>query len=224
MRTPRLAPIAVTLAAAALPACGGPALTPDQETLQGPPVLAPLATGTRWTYRITDPLKGVFEKQVEVVGPAAIPDSTATAVVVRDTEPTNEETGWLDVRSGFLVRHREEDRKAGILVRVTTWDPYAPKWLAVVPRAGYTARLQATEHEWHPDGIVSTKQPVYAFTVVATDVSVTVPAGTYTCVQVERTRLDKVDPKRTYWLAPGVGKVREESDRIEELTSFVPGT
>lgn len=221
MRIARFAAVAVVTAG--LAACGGSSIPAEQAKLQGPPVLAPLGTGARWTYRITDPAKGVFDKQVVVLGPGPVPESTATGIEVRDTEPTNEETAWMDVESGFLVRHREEDRKAGTLVRVTTWDPPAPKDLAVEAQAGWTGQVQATEREWHPDGSISTKQPIYKFTVVATGVSVTVPAGTYTCIQVVRERLDKLD-RRTFWLAPNVGKVREESDRIEELSSYVPGT
>jgi hypothetical protein len=221
MRTPALA--ASTVALGVLAACGGAGLPDGDGSLQGPPVLAPLDTGARWTYRITDPVTGVFEKQVEVLGPAAVPESTATAIVVRDVEPTNEERAWLEVKGGFVVRHREEDRKAGLLVRATTWEPAAPKTLAAAAEAGFTTRLTVTEHEWHPDGSITTKDQTYAFTVVATGVTVTVPAGTYTCTQVERQRLDKVDPKRTYWLAPGVGKVREEGERVEELVSYVPG-
>lgn len=223
MRAPTLAASTAALATA-LAACGGAPLPAESEALSGAPVLAPLATGARWTYRITDPVKGVFEKQVVVLGPSAVPDTGATAVEVRDTEPTNEETSWQDVVGGFLVRHREEDRKAGVLVRVTTWDPPAPKDLAVEANAGFTAQLTASEREWHPDGSVTTKSPVYQFKVIATGVRVTVPAGTFTCTQVERQRLDKVDPKKTYWLAAGVGKVREEGDRTEELAAYVPGS
>jgi hypothetical protein len=211
------------LAAVALAACGGASLTPEGGKLAGPPVLAPLETGARWTYRITDPTKGVFEKDVVVIGRGAVPDSSATAVETRDTEPTSEETAWVDVQDGLLVRHREEDRRAGVLVRVTTWDPAAPKTLAAVPAEGWTTQVTANEREWHPDGSVSTKSPIYEFTVLATAEAVTVPAGTYTCVKVRRRRLDKIDVK-TYWLAPGVGKVREEGERIEELASYTPGT
>jgi hypothetical protein len=208
--------------AALLAACGGPSL-PDGNGLQGDPVLAPLGTGATWTYRITDPVLGVFEKDVVVLGRQAIPDTAATAMVTRDTEPTNEETAWVEVKDGFLVRAREEDRKGGVLVRVTTWDPAAPKELAVPAAAGFTTQITAFEREWHPDGTVTTKSPVYAFTVVATDVPVTVPAGTFSCLQLERTRVDKVDVKKTYWLAPHVGKVKEEGERTEELSSYVPG-
>ncbi len=218
MRTRSSATAAVAVAAA-LVACNDPPLPAEGA---GAPVLAPLETGDLWTYRITDPVTGVFEKHVEVLGPAAVPESS-TAIAVRDVEPTNEEQSWVDVQDGFLVRHREEDRKSGVLVRVTTWTPGAPKTLAVLAETGFNAQITVTENEWHPDGTISTKNPIYAFAVVATGVVVTVPAGTYTCIQLERQRLDKLEPKRTYWLSPGVGKVREEGERIEELVDFVPG-
>jgi len=213
-------PLAALAALAA--ACGGASL-PSGNGLSGEPVLAPLAAGARWTYRITDPVSGVFEKDVVALGRAAIPDTSATAMVTRDTEPTNEETAWVEVKDGFLVRVREEDRKGGVLVRVTTWDPPAPKELAVLAARGFTTQITATEREWHPDGSVSTKNPIYQFTVLATDVALTVPAGTFSCLQLERRRLDKTDVVKTYWLAPGVGKVKEEGDRTEELAQYVPG-
>lgn len=220
-----LAGSAVALVAVAvLAACGGETLPPEGDgPLQGEPVLAPLGTGARWTYRVTDAVAGVFEKQVEVLGPAAVPESTATAIAVRDLEPTNEERAWLEVKDGFLVRHREEDRKAGLLVRATSWTPAAPKALAALADAGYTARVTVSEREWHPDGSVTTKDQIYAFEVIATGVAVTVPAGTFSCVQLERQRLDKAEPKRTYWLSPGIGKVKETGERVEELVSYVPG-
>ena len=163
--------------ALALAACGGGTLPDGGGTLQGPPVLAPLGTGARWTYRVTDPVTGVFQKQVEVLGPENVPQTTTTAILVRDVEPTNEERAWLEVKDGFLVRQREEDWKTGLLVRATSWSPPAPKTLAVVAEAGYSTQLTVTEHEWHPDGSVTTKDQIYAFTVIATGVAVTAPAG-----------------------------------------------
>lgn len=220
----RTLPLHAALLALLAAACGGDSLPPeDGGGLQGEPVLAPLETGARWTYRVTDPLKGVFDKEVEVLGPSPVPESSGTAILVRDVEPTNEERAWLKVSGGYLVRDREEDRKDGVLVRATSWTPAAPKTLAVVAEAGFTARMTVSEREWHADGTTSIKDQVYAFAVVATDVPVTVPAGTYRCLQLERQRLDKVEPKRTYWLAPGVGKVREEGERVEELVLYVPG-
>jgi hypothetical protein len=207
-----------------LAACGGEPVSSGGDPLPGEPVLAPLSTGTRWTYRVTDLLSGTFEKNVEVVGPATVPDSGAAAVLVKDTEPTQEERAWLEVKDGFLVRHREEDRAAGVLVRMTRWSPAAPKMLAAAAPAGWTKEITVSEREWHADGTEGVKDQTYAFRVVRQNVQIVVPAGTFTCLEVERVRVDKLEPPRIYWLAPGVGKVREEGERLEELVAFTPGS
>ena len=49
---------------------GGTPVTPQAETS-----LWPLSTGSSWSYRITDPLRGVFEKNVSVLGPQEIPET-----------------------------------------------------------------------------------------------------------------------------------------------------
>jgi hypothetical protein len=206
-----------------LAACGGETL-PGGPVVPGDPVLAPVSPGTRWTYRITDPLRGAFEKTVEVVGSATVPDSGAAAMLVKDTEPTQEERSWLEVKDGFLLRHREEDLKAGVLVRATSWSPAAPKMLAAPAAVGWTKEVTVSEREWHADGTESVKDQTYAFRVVRQDVRIEVPAGTFICLEVERVRVDKSEPPRTYWLAPGIGKVREEGERLEELVAFTAGS
>ena len=145
-------------------------------------------------------------------------------MLVTDTEPTQEERAWLEVREGFLVRHREEDWAAGVLVRATSWSPAAPKMLAAAAPAGWSMQVTVEERERHADGTEGVKNQTYAFRVVKQDVQIVVPAGTFTCLEVERVRLDKAEPPRTYWLARGVGKVREEGERVEELASFTPGS
>src|SRR5689334_3621050 len=52
----------------------------------------------------------------------------------------------------------------------------------------------------------------HTFEVLAIDEEVTVPAGTFTCVKVERVRTVGTEAGTIvrYWFAPGVGKVREE--------------
>jgi hypothetical protein len=217
----RLLPLA---AAVALAACGGGAITNDPTpNPSGQKNLAPLATGASWRYRVTDPLRDApFEKTVQVVGPQQVPGSTASAILVVDTEPTQEERGWLVEKDGFVLRAREEDRKAGLLVRTTTWSPAAPKTLSASAPVGSVYEATVLEHEEHADGTFTEKDQTYRFTVIAKDVQVTVPAGTFTCLQVARVRLDKVGSDRTYWLAPDVGKVREEGERTEELVAYTP--
>lgn len=80
------------------------------------------------------------------------------------------------------------------------------------------------------DGLNQQIQPrAHIFTVLDDDVEVTVPAGTFNCIQIERVRSlgGNIGERVLFWYARGVGKVREErpaESRIEELVSVsIPG-
>ena len=69
----------------------------------------------------------------------------------------------------------------------------------------------------------------HTFEVLAIGEQITVPAGTFDCVKVERVRTVGAESGALvwFWFAPGVGKVREERPiemEIEELASVsIPG-
>ena len=69
----------------------------------------------------------------------------------------------------------------------------------------------------------------HTFEVVAIGEEVTVPAGTFECVKIERVRTvgAEAGALAIFWFAPGVGKVREERPldmEVEELVSVsIPG-
>jgi hypothetical protein len=71
-------------------------------------------------------------------------------------------------------------------------------------------------------GAMKTGTTTHEYTVLHLSTSVTVPAGTFDTVEIQR-----VDPNtgetKLYWFAKGVGKVRDEAPAtgaISELTSF----
>ena len=71
-------------------------------------------------------------------------------------------------------------------------------------------------------GAVKPGTTTHRFTVVQTSVSVTVPAGTFDTVEIERVNPSANETKH-FWFAVGVGKVREEdvtSGAIEELSAY----
>ncbi|MBI3185915.1 MAG: hypothetical protein HYZ28_27585 [Myxococcales bacterium] len=181
----------------------------------------PLTAGTSWTYRITDPNRGVFEKAVTVIGPNAVPESNMTAILVRSAQPHLEEISWQVDMNGLVTRVREEDRKDGALARVTTWAPSTLKALSAAQAQGWSVSVSAHEVERLADGTVNAeKDKVYVWKVVEAEVEVSTPAGTFKAMKVSRERPDKSDYLRTYWLVPGVGKVREEGERVEELLQY----
>ena len=189
--------------------------------------LWPLGAGSRWAYEVDDPVKGKIQKLVEAVGEEPVPESAARAVRVRDVEqtvPPHEEWSWQQVeQDGLVSRLREEDRRDGQLVRTTTFAPGGPKALARAFPAGWKQQVVVTETT--TTSTTKAVQKTYEWRVVAERESVTTPAGTFGCLRVERERVDPhpaPEPVKTYWFAPGVGKVKEVStERTEVLVSYV---
>jgi hypothetical protein len=182
--------------------------------------LWPLTKGTRWTYRITDPTRGTFEKQVEVLGEQTVPETNMKAIAVRSTQPHLEELSWQLEMNGVVVRLREEDRKAGTLARVTTWSPATVKAIAREQSVGWTFTSDIRELTRLGDGTTEDKDKTYVWHVEAVNETVTTPAGTFTnAIRLKRARGDKENQERTYWLVPGIGKVKEDGERLEVLVS-----
>jgi hypothetical protein len=194
---------------------------PPGDNQPAPQSLWPLTPGSSWTYRITDDLRGVFEKRVEVLGQQTVPETAMTATAVRSVQPHLEERSWqIELESGLVVRLREEDREAGTLLRVMTWSPATVKSLAKAQQQGWSYESAIREVARFGDGTVEEKDRTYVWKVMAVNETVTVPAGTFTnAIRVQRDRPDKEGKERTYWLVPGIGKVKEDGERLEELVS-----
>ena len=62
------------------------------------------------------------------------------------------------------------------------------------------------------------------WTVVSTAETVTVPAGTFTCLHLRRMATDDPQTQKDYWFARGVGKVKESGGQLEELSKYTIGT
>jgi hypothetical protein len=184
--------------------------------------LWPLTQGSTWTYRITDPVRGVFDKSVEVLGQRTVPGSTTAATAVRSVQPYLEELSWqVELQSGVVVRLREEDLKGGAVVRSTTWSPATVKSLAQTQDPGWSYTSSIRETVRQDDGTVEEKDKTYVWRVVAVNETVIVPAGTFTnAIKVQRDRSDKEGKERVYWLVPGIGKVKEDGERLEELSAY----
>lgn len=205
---------------------GGAVIPPVTDPPASATSLWPLTQGSTWTYRITDPLVAVpFEKKVEVLGVMDVPGTNgAKAVAVRSTQAYigREELSWQLVIDGVVLRVREEDWKDGQLVRVTTWDPLTMKSIDAAEATGWTRTETVNESITDGSGnVIDTKQKDFAWTVSATQVAVTTPKGSFdNSVKLQRLRPDKTGWERTYWLVAGIGKVREEGERTEELIDY----
>jgi hypothetical protein len=184
--------------------------------------LWPLSRGSTWRYRITDDLRGVFEKHVEALGTTALPDNGGQGLGMKSTQPHLEELSWQSEQDGIVLRLREEDRKEGVLARVMLWSPATVKSISVQRPLDWTHTATVEETTRYPDGtIAEVKEKTYVWRVLAVNETVEVPAGRFEgALRIQRDRPDKTGKERIYWLVRGVGKVREEGERTEELLEY----
>lgn len=197
--------------------------------------LWPLTQGSTWTYKVTDPALGNIAKTVVVEGPSTVPgtDPGMQAVLVHSTQlrqvsgaqETYEERSWqVELTNGLVVRLREDDSTNGVQTATTRWTPNAiMKSLAREQPVGWTHTDTTTEVERVGTEAETSKQRTYKWQLAAVE-SVTVPAGTFpNALKLVRTKINKdgqETSERTYWLVPGVGKVKEDGERLEELQSY----
>jgi len=197
--------------------------------------LWPLTVGSVWVYDIQDPVHGAFQKEVTVVDEREVPGMPGTRARLVHSRQDRVATGVLyeeysyqtELPNGLVVRLREEDHRDGMLVRTTTWSPATVKSLARAPTSlpwNYQSAVQ--EMTVLGDGTQEDSDPTYAWHVLEMNVTVNTKAGTFTnAVKLRRDKLNdagevKDGKERTYWLVPGVGKVREEGERTEELVRY----
>jgi hypothetical protein len=225
---PRRVLIAVSIAIGACgddaPTGGGPAVPCDVRPAQR---YLPLAIGTSWTYDTSDSgapsvVKTQTVEALEDVGDRKV---GTTAYRLRTTkERGGDVVSWQEDRCTSVVRHREQTLDAnGVLLSDQF---YVPSKLRVDETAlhllvGAAWSTAYTEVEVDPVDGTHTVSKTEAWTVEAVDEAISVPAGTFTCLRVRK--VTSGDADKTFWFAPGIGKIKEQGEQVEALTSYVPG-
>lgn len=181
----------------------------------------PLAEGATWTYQHINPDGVTWD---EIVNMRQVTYNGATAFEAEDNEDSNGENtiATFVEQDGKVMRVHKEVMLGGGVIATVDYDPgflrFDHTWLS-----GDRAMWDYNRTEYDADGNLSsdnTRNLIFAVESLST--SVTVPAGTFDCVQFVRTRVDNGDSKR-FWFAEGVGKIRHESlntGSVEELTEY----
>jgi hypothetical protein len=185
----------------------------------------PLVTGNSWTFRVTD--AGVVSMKTQTIGALEVVGGTGPnkdAMAYRATT-TKDDGGdmtvsWQAEVDGKIVRYREQAfaTDATDLELEEHWDPYKLRVDAseehLMAGATWTETYMETKL---PVGMApSTATANDAWRVISVSESVTVPAGTFDALVIEKT---SGSPKR-YWFVRGVGKVKETGTQTEELASY----
>lgn len=193
------------------------------ETSDGP--WLPWKEGNTWTYRVTH--DGVVSTKVVTImaeetvgGEGPHKGDTAFRVVTKKGE--GDQTISWQVRDGDRVlRYREQSFHAetGELELEEHWDPYKLHFDGSAEHVAEGATwLEAYDETKLPvDGPEETQQARDRWIVDSPSEEVTVPAGTFQAVVVQKAGGSDV---KTYWYVRGVGKVKETGGQTEELVSY----
>jgi hypothetical protein len=189
--------------------------------------MLPWTTGNTWTYRVTDEgVVGMKETTVgameSVQGSGPNKDVQAFKVVTRKGA-MDQTVSWQVPDGDRVIRYREQAFAAstGVLEMEEHWDPYK---LHIDGSAAHRVTgaswLEIYQETKLPVGMAPDTQEAHdRWTVLSACAEVTVPAGTFTAIYLQKVSATGGSTK-TYWYVPGVGKVKESGGQLEELVSY----
>ncbi|WP_052546547.1 hypothetical protein [Enhygromyxa salina] len=192
--------------------------------------LYPLVDGATWTYLASTSTGQILG--MEIVEATEITWEGGPAWVLSDNpDDLGEWTESTIVRTGTAAaRVHKEIKDASGTTMIVDYDPgflrADDKWDTV----GFIEEILYDRNETDGAGLNPKYEPRgHSYEVLAINESVTVPAGTFNCIKIERIRTvgTTAGERVLFWNAPGIGKVREErpaEGRVEELASVsIPG-
>jgi hypothetical protein len=193
--------------------------------------LYPLVDGAEWSYVVKSTSGQILGMDNTSLSETTWDGMPAFAL----TDEPNVNGNWSVstlVRDGDAVFrvHREEMNETTGTTAILDYTPGFMRASDAWDTVGFMEEILYDRTEYDANG----QNPMveargHTFEVLALDEEVTVPAGTFNCVKIERVRTIGAESGAlaVFWYAPGVGKVREERPvemEIEELVSVsIPG-
>jgi hypothetical protein len=191
-------------------------------------LLIPVAVGDKWVYRTTNATSSVVimtQSVVEAYEDVGGAKAGTMAYRVRSTTLTGSTVNWQQTVGMVLVRQREQFLDLqGTLLTDYVFTPYRV-------RLDETAAHTVTGATWVETntaaidnlslGTKVTGSFSVQWTVDSAAETVTVPAGTFTCLRVHRVETGYASTDEVQWFANGIGKVKETGTMTNgELVSY----
>jgi hypothetical protein len=190
----------------------------------------PLIDGTRWTYHHSNLVDDPWDETDTVT---ATTYEGEDAFVLSDQEDAQgEQTHSTHVIDDTRVYRAYKEVAVGDVVAVTTkYDPAFLRYDEAWTESGQTVTLdddwtqtcvvQSSASSCAP-GAMKVGSTTHTYTVLAAAEQLTVPAGTFTTVKIQRDNVTSPETK-LFWFAAGIGKIREENPStgaVTELTAY----
>jgi hypothetical protein len=192
----------------------------------------PLIDGATWTYHHTNPGKTAPWDEVDTVHATTYMGMPAFIFEDQEDAMGVQTHSTLVVKGTGVYRAYKENTVKGQTVFTVTYDPaflrYDEAWTQMGQMVTLTDNwtqncVQMSVAAKCAAGAKTPGMTTHVFTVLNGSVKLTVPAGTFDTIEIQR-----VDPMtketKLLWFAAGVGKVREEvpaTKAVEELTSYM---
>ncbi|MFC1610321.1 hypothetical protein ACFL6C_05135 [Myxococcota bacterium] len=187
----------------------------------------PVSVGNRWVYAEIDKLGVVPDKTdtKEITGVTNLADGREAFVMLSTPGAVGDVVKrftWV-VEGNRVDRVRAEDYVHDALHEQHTYEPGFARFNYGLVAVGDTF----TQEVIHTCTSVSSSNPAcpgvdstsYTWSVESVSDVIDVPAGTFSCLKIRRHRAS--GQHKTYWYAPGVGKVYEDGvGNIEELLEY----
>ena len=190
----------------------------------------PLVNGATWKYHHENPTKAAWDEVASVTSTTYM-DKPAFSFTDEEDAQGERTTSTMVVEGTRVYRVYKEVAVAGQVAVKTAYDPaflrYDEAWLTEGQQVTLdddwtqTCVFTSSASKCAP-GAVRTGSTKHSYKVVKLHSEVTVPAGTFDCVQIERVNPGDAETKH-FWFAKGVGKVREldtSSNATEELMQY----
>ena len=230
MRVSRVCCAALPVCLVLIAGCGGGDESTSTDADAGPVAEGryfPIEVGASWTYRVVDIGTGAVTSKIQTV--EALEDvggdrAGVQAFRLRSQKNNGYTVSWQQDTGEAIVRHHEQSFDLQGSGKTDEW--YTPHKLRIDETPDHLA-VEASYSNAYQESVTDvaldttmTASKTESWTVEAVGESVTVPAGTFSCLRLRRVTNETGVQKR-YWFARGVGKVREEGGtQIEELTDY----
>lgn len=174
--------------------------------------LLPLSVGLRWTYQVTSANGSVSRHPTTIEAQEQAPTTGQSSFRVRYELPEGTSLRWEQNTGSTVVRYEEDS--LGSSGQPKSTKVYMPSEVVLDESPEHlTAGASWTEmykESKNSKKTLTTTQATVQWTVLAVDEMVTVPAGTVSCLKVQRVVTSSSSPSpEVTWYAAGVGKVKE---------------
>ena len=187
----------------------------------------PLASGAHWTYHHSGGPKAAWDETDTML---ATTYQGKAAFLLEDQEDAQgaQTHSTLVVQGTGVYRTYKEVTIGGQTALTVRYDPaflrYDEAWLTdqqqvTLDDAWVQTCVFSSVAKTCAAGAVKTGTTTHQFTVLSASTSVSVPAGTFDAVEIQRVDPNTSEIKR-YWFARGVGKVRDEAPATGEITEL----